>query len=290
MKSERTLSKEILSLLIFLTVIAVGVLLVVFSFSNGTISADLARILIVAVSTLSNVVLVSAYVVTLIQQRKHSQRDREREVQRDILADIVSASVQIIENNQGKILSPRSNKFLGNGAGRLELLTLEFTFEKIPYFVQSRERDWKGYYEYFQEEHPIAFQRMRYHDELLVELLKAEMALLEEIYSMGIDEQKLKEHEEHDEFSIKKSLIVAIREIRLRPSFIQDEFEEDIEDNFVHSLIEQELKDEFREYSELQGRYYDTADLAKDAVLDVELDIKQEYGISRRDYEVGETM
>lgn len=232
------------------------------------------RVMLLGIGIVANLLLVSAYILTLIQNRRMDLRDRERPLQKEILSDIIQTSINAINQNQANLLGspysgavePNNMRFLADN----ELYLEGYLF--LPAFNQDSRA-----FDRLRDSRPDIIRSMNYHDRQLFDLIELEHQLKEEMVSRF--EQRLETTQVNMD-TLEKLAILFLRDAVPAEGHPDFEFytghkEEllGISGEFDHSHTD------YREYIRQQNNYFDIVEELEEELKKYQEKMRFQYGI-----------
>lgn len=275
MNSRNWLPDTTISLAFTIFVLFIGMGLVLYHFESGTWSQGRTTVWVRAIAGLGTILLVFAYIHQLIEDRQVRDRERERNIHRVILNDIIRPTIPILAHNRGQFLEmdteigfPMEHEVPGQ---HLE--------ERVLYRICERDDLERFGLRPLEEEYPELHERMEQHDLLLSSF---------DIWFSEVAQNTIHNEEFLEELPESMRRNAEDNEFRLLTLFLSD-FRPRQGTEFHKDWVQHhgELKQAFREHGgeelekflEQKENYIDLLFDLSDELIELRDEIRWEYGL-----------
>lgn len=267
---------EIKILISFLVLIVLLVLGTGVAYLRLGISLSEVRVILLGIGILANLLLVSAYVLTLIHDRREDIRQREKPLQKDTLSKVVEPSIEATKDNSRRFITPEY------ASGPFNLTRFDFFFERDEYlrgyiFIPLFEYDSRTL-ERVKETDPGIISLMEYHDEQLYDILETEYQL-----KMDITESILRKVDREEARGVNLDGLSTLLVRQFEPGNDHPEYDFWIDHREEIVKVYQEFRssnDDYRNYLREKTGYSNLADNLEERLRDYEEEVRGDYGIS----------
>lgn len=269
-------SPEIIILLLFLTLVLLSLIGAGIGYLYFGATLSEVRIILLGIGIMANLLLVSAYVLTLIQNRRMDIREREKPLKKDVLSQVIQPAITAMDENRKRLFTPELSTFPGR------LFTFKFFFDEEEYLRRYLQQpifvnESQPQKRFLQDETEL-IEMMDQHDELLFDFLKLEYRLKTDLVECIIREVG---YENAESVDVGEISVILLRGFAPGEDHSEYDFWKENQNEIEEVVFELRYETQiYRKYSRMRREYSNFTEDLETELKKYEENIQRSYGIS----------